>query len=229
MKIYVMALLTVCLAKVAFASDIPRKLSILPVGEDLRGEVIVVAPPQEIQVYIRKVEEAAQKDPDFFSQHVKTVPTGTPLPYHEKLGLSQEEYQVYMELWKQREYKVLEDVSIHLDETKEGQWVIRVSGRGAPISLMSYDGESFYSPNGKLLAIEDIKAPEHSILGAWSGHEWRYQEETLLGNTRENIAIGKLSSHDYGLLVYRLQEATSSGRVLIDHSVVVRFPLKRKD
>ena len=61
-----------------------------------------------------------------------------------------------------------------------------------------------------------------------SGPEWKFQEETSLGKTKENFAIGKMADGKTGLLVYRMQEVSSTGRLLYDKSLVVRFGLPAK-
>ena len=47
------------------------------------------------------------------------------------------------------------------------------------------------------------------------------------GITKENLAIGKLTDGSYGLLVYRIQEVSSTGTRLFDKSIVIRFAIKR--
>ncbi len=229
--ISVLALCFAALSPLAYsqkAKEAPKKLSALPAGETIRGEVVIVKPPQEIQVYLAKVEAAAKSQPEWFREFSKTLEPGLPLPFHENLGLTQEEFEEYNKLWDARDFQKVEDVIIHLDEAKEGEWSIRVSGAGTPISLMRFKDDSFRSPNGELVAIEDIDAKERSILGGWTGHEWKYEEDTVLGQVKENLAIGKMKTKHYGLLIYRLQEVTSSGRPIIDRSVVIRFPIKQK-
>ncbi len=73
--------------------------------------------------------------------------------------------------------------------------------------------------------LEDIKAEASSILGAWSGYEWRFEEETGLGKTKENFAIGRYNEKSFGLVVYRVQEISSEGRRLLDKSLVIIFAL----
>ena len=85
--------------------------------------------------------------------------------------------------------------------------------------------DTFRSPNGDLKRIEDIKGDPASILGEWSGQEWKFEEETSLGKTKENIALGKFADNKYGLIVYRAQELSTEGRRLLAKSLAVRFPL----
>ena len=83
----------------------------------------------------------------------------------------------------------------------------------------------FRSPNGDLKRIADIKAEATSILGEWNGCEWKFEEETGLGKTKENFALGRYADNKFGILVYRVQELSTEGSRLLDKSLVVRFPL----
>jgi len=197
-----------------------------------KGEVIVVLPPREIQKYIAKVEAVAENNEEWFREYSKNAKPGVPLPFHENLGLTKEEYAAYLEMWNQREQKPIANgkVAIRLEQPKPGEWMVRVTGEGSPISLLRYDEtkDAMRSPNGSMVRIADIAADPMSILGAWSGQEWKFEETTSLGKTKENFAIGKLADGKTGLLVYRLQEVSSTGRLLYDKSLVVRFGLPAK-
>ena len=197
-----------------------------------KGSVVVVMPPREISKYVAKVEEAAVKNPDWFRAYSAEAKPGVPLPFHENLGLTKEEYGKYIELWDQRVMKPAPkgEVAIRLEQPKDGEWLVRVSGLGSPISLLRYYAKSdeVRSPNGMMGRLEDIDADAKSILGAWTGHEWKFQEESILGKTKENFAIGKLADGKSGLLIYRLQEVSTTGRLLYDKSLVIRFALAAK-
>ena len=43
--------------------------SFLKPGENVKGELVVVLPPKEIQEYINKVKEASKKDPVWFKEY----------------------------------------------------------------------------------------------------------------------------------------------------------------
>ena len=198
--------------------------------EAVPGDVGAIMPPEAINKYILKVQEAAKADPEWHKEYTKTAKPGIPLPWHEKLGLTKEEYAEYLKLWDKREFKTVQQVLIRLEEPKPGEWMIRVSGVGMPISLLRYNAEKdvYKSPNGELTRIEDIDAEPRSILGAWTGHEWRYEKENEFISTKENIALGIYKDGKHCLLIYRLQESTSGLR-LADKSLVIRFtPPKKK-
>ncbi|HEY1123434.1 MAG TPA: hypothetical protein VGE67_17595 [Haloferula sp.] len=215
-------------APAVFAAEAPKLLSdyLIP-NTMIKGEVVVVVPPKELDKYIAKVEEAARKDPAWFKEHAKNGKPGVPLPFDEKLGLTKEEYDDYLKYWGKREFKGIEAVPIRLSESSDGRWSIIVGGRAATLSTLKFDpkAEAFKSPNGELKRIEDVNADGNSTLGAWTGHEWKFEEKSSLGTLKENFAIGKTGDKKYGLLVYRLQEVSEQGSKIADDGVVVRFPL----
>lgn len=185
------------------------------------GEVGAIVPPKEINKYIAKVQAAAKEDPEWHREFAKKSKPGLPLPWHEKLGLTKDEYDEYLKFWDQRQFKPVQKVVMRLEENKPGEWLIRISGVGMPVSLLRYYPETdiVKSTNGEMKRIEDIDAGERSILGAWKGKEWRYEEKTNFSWTRENLALGKYNDGKYCLLIYRIQETVSS----YDKSLVIRF------
>lgn len=193
----------------------------------VRANIGIIAPPPEIEKFIAKVETAARKKPEWFKEYTKSAKPGEPLPYHEDLGLTKEEYDEYISLWAQREFKSTAEVMIVLRETLGNTWTLTASGEAGIISTLRYNPEKdiVRSPNGVLERLEDIKAEATSILGAWSGHEWRFEEETGLGKTKENFAIGRYDEKGFGLVIHRVQEISSEGSRLLDKSLVIRFAL----
>lgn len=212
----------------AFAQAIaPKTLTnILEPNKLYDGERVVVTPPEEIQNYIKLVKEGAKNDPKWYEEYSKNAKPGVPLPFHKNLNLTTAQYQEYLDLWGKREFKVLEKVGVLL-ELRRGKWSFRLSGTGAMISLLRYDEKEdvFRSTNGVMKRIDDIDAGAETILGEWKGVEWRFEEETPLGKTKENLALGKAADGKFGFLVYRLQDITANNTVLEDISRVIRFPL----
>jgi len=201
--------------------------NILEPNKLYKGERVVVTPPEEIQKYIKLVKEGAKNDPEWYEEYSKNAKPGVPLPFHKNLNLTAAQYQEYLELWGKREFKILEKIGVLL-ELRRGKWCFSLSGTGAMISLLRYDQKEdvFRSTNGIMKRIDDIDAGEETILGEWKGAEWRFEEETPLGKTKENLALGKAADGKFGFLVYRLQDITANNTVLEDVSRVIRFPLQ---
>ncbi len=221
-------LIAVSLAASLATAEVPKVFAGLFVQDaPIKGQVGMVLPPPEIDKYLAKVEAAKNKDPKWFREFSSQNKSGIPLPYDERLGLTKEEHAEYLALWNKREFKPTEEVMLLLRQSAGGTWALTSTGGASTISTLRYveNDDIFRSPNGDLKRIDDIKAEPASILGEWSGHEWKFEEETTLGKTKENVAVGRFADNKYGLIVYRVQELSDSGKRLLDKSLVIRFPL----
>ena len=230
MKIRILVSCALMLLLGPVGAEVPKAIDYLPEGELVKGATTVVVPPPELDKYVALVEAAAKKNPEWFAEHSKKAAPGVPLPYDPKLGLTEDQYKEYLELWSKREFKSVDPVILQLKKGSDDLWSINAAvpgGGSSPISTLKYDPEKdvFISPNGTLERLEDVDADKNSILGAWTGHEWKFEEETSLGKTKENFAIGKTGDGKFGLLIYRMQEVSSEGTRLYDKSLVVRYPM----
>ncbi len=210
------------------AAEAPKAFEgLLELNTPVRGQIGVVLPPPEIDTYVAKVQKAASADPKWFREFSGQSTPGAPLHYDKRLGLTKEEYDDYLKLWNKREFKPIEDVMLLLRQNADETWTISATGNGSTITTLRYVAKDdlFRSPNGELKRIKDIEANSSSILGQWSGHEWKFEEETSLGKVKENFAVGHFSDNKFGLVVYRAQELSSQGTPLLDKSLVIRFPL----
>jgi hypothetical protein len=209
------------------SADVPKVFEgLLKPGVPVRAHRGMVVPPPEIDKYVAKVEAAALKDPKWLREYAAGSKPGVPLPYDEKLGLTKEEYDAYIALWNRREFKPMEEVMLLLRESPPGTWKITGTGSASSLTTLQYiaKDDAFRSPNGVLKRIDDIKADPSSILGQWTGSEWKVEEDTGFGKLKENIAFGRFTDNKHGLVVYRMQELPTEGRPF-DNAIVLRFPL----
>ena len=210
------------------AAEVPKVFSgLFEQDTPVKGQIGVVLPPPEIDKYVAKVEVAAKKDPKWFREFSGAAKPGAPLPFDEKQGLTKTEYDEYLVLWGKREFKPIEEVMLLLRQTSGDTWTITSTGGASSFSTLRYSAkdDTFRSPNGPMKRLEDIKADASSILGEWTGLEWKFEEETGLGKTKENFALGRFSDKKFGLIIYRAQELSTEGSRLLDKSLVVRFAL----
>jgi hypothetical protein len=189
------------------------------------AEVVIMVPPAEIEKYVTKVEQQAKADPKWFTEYVKGSKPSSPLPYHEKLGLTKEEYDAYTQLWSKREFKVVEEIPLTLRQGSDKLWYIFGVESAAVFTSLRFNvtDDTWKSTNGVMARIEDINADATTILGAWKGKEWKFQEESVFSKIKENLAIGETGDGKYNLFVYRAQEITSAGTPTLDKSLVVRI------
>jgi hypothetical protein len=230
MKLHTSFIAISLIASAIAAEEAPKIFDGLFVKDvPVKGQIGMVLPPPEIDKFVAKVKTAARKDPKWFSEFSAQAKPGLPLPFDERLGLTKEEYAEYLDLWSKREFKAMEEVMLLLRQSSSDTWSITSTGGASTISTLRYSSKEdvFRSPNGELKRLEDIKAEPSSILGEWNGLEWRFEEETSLGKTKENIALGRFADNNFGLIVYRAQELSTEGTRLLDKSLVVRFPIAK--
>jgi hypothetical protein len=210
------------------AAEVPKIFAgLLEQDIPVKGQIGMVIPPPEIDKLVAKVEASARKDSKWFREFSGQAKPGVPLPYDERLGLTKDEYAEYLVLWNKREFKSKENVMLFLRQSADGIWSITSTGGASPISTLRYNAkdDAFRSPNGELKRIADIQADPASVLGEWSGNEWKFEEETSLDKTKENVAIGRFADGNFGLIVYRVQVLSTEGSRLLDTSLVIRFAL----
>lgn len=229
MKLHI-PLVAISLVASLSAAEVPKIFAgLFEQDIPIKGQIGMVMPPKEIETYVAKVEKAARSDPKWFREFSNSTAAkpGIPLPYDERLGLTKAEYDEYLALWNKREFKPIEEVMLMLRQSTGDTWSLTSTGAASTFSTLRYSAktDTFRSPNGELKRIADIKADASSILGEWSGMEWKFEEETGLGKTKENFAIGRFADKKYGIIVYRAQELSTEGTRLLDKSFVVRFPL----
>ena len=201
----------------------------LPVDQVVKGNMVIILPPEEIKEYVAKVKAAAQKDPEWYEEYATKFKQGVPLPYHEKLGLTEKEYKEYRDLWNQRKPKVIQPIDLRLEALGDS-WMIRFAAQNVNLTLLRYDAkqDTFEGVGGEMKRINDIESDPESMLGAWSGQEWKFEKESLLGKSKENFAIGKEKDGKHGLIVYRLKNTNRRDVVLAYENIVIRFPIEEK-
>lgn len=199
----------------------------LPADKVVKGNIIAVLPPEGIKEYVDKVAAAAEADPEWYADFAGNAKPGVPLPFHENLGLTKEQYQKYRQLWSERTHKIIQPIELRL-EALGGSWMIRFAAKDVDLTLLRYNAKDdvFDGIGGKMGRIEDVEADPETMLGAWTGQEWKFQKENLLGRTRENFAIGKEKDGKHGLILYRLQNINRKGKFLAYENLLIRFPIE---
>lgn len=220
---------TISLVSITLAGDPPKVLGdYMDQDVKIKAEVVKMEFPKEFFKFKELLEKAEAKDPEWFKEHLAKSAAENPIPsYDAKLGMTQAEYDSYVKLWEKRKYNRVDDgeVEVMLIEQDPGEWVINVSGKGMPVSLIKYieKSDTFKSSNGEMKRIEDIKMLASSVYREWNGHEWRYFNEGSLVKTKENFAIGRTGDKRYGIMIYSLQEISGEGQILADDLLIIRF------
>ena len=106
-----LALLPAIALTVTASAQVPKPFAgLFEKDVPVKGQIGVPMPPPAIEKYIAKVEAAVQQDPKWFKEFSASAKPNEPLPYHENIGLTKEEYDDYLKLWSQREFRQIGDL-----------------------------------------------------------------------------------------------------------------------
>ena len=138
-----------------------------------------------------KMEQSVQANPDWHKEAISNLELGEVLPYDERLGITQEEYDFllisdeYMELSKVGE----EEVTI--TEGEDGLTIEIPSSVAMKKVTFSADGSVAQSDAGELVYGGEIVASEsQKVTGRWNGHF--YRKEGLNAGEFVELSFGRL-------------------------------------
>jgi len=133
-------------------------------------------------------------------------PSGKPLPYHKKLGVTEAEYSAYLVGINKIKLIKNSEATIYFSQSEDGK--VRLSGLPGkpPHDSLTYDIES----NEIITAVAKLK--EYSVIeqnnkesatGRWKGEQWKYSK--MLSGTKYTsvkFAIGKLTDQAKNIIYY---------------------------
>ncbi|MFC5528703.1 hypothetical protein [Cohnella yongneupensis] len=173
------------------------------------AEVMVVGLPgaisKKMERVTRQMQESLAEHKEWYLNTIASLEEGEPMPYDERLGITEEEYTFvqqsdqYMKLIKQKDFKIRirkdgEKISYRNDESpvlKEFTLDTRRNTISTELGEFTYDDE--------IVASDDQK-----VTGRWNGHAWRLEK----GYEKAfQITIGKKEDSDQRILYIKLLEA----------------------
>ena len=136
----------------------------------------VLYPPRYNEL-ARRFQEGIASNQEWYLEYIADREPGTPLPYHENLGLSALEYAEFMELTGNLE--LVSSGSAEYDITHTEHTIELV-----PVDTLQFKAISInftqntVSFDGQLLAFSDtvrISDPQNGLKSEWAGYTWVYE------------------------------------------------------
>lgn len=209
-----------------------RLLEFFTVGKKIQAEFIQVIDDPSLAEYGKLFSEAQQKDPKWFSEHLKKGKPGCPIDFDEKI-MTKEQYDGYLASWDKRKIVAMKGqdgknlrVDVVLSNEGEGNYVLNI--KGVPISSLVYSAknDAFTSMAGEIKYFGDIDVPKENSLGAWTGYEWKGDFKSSFSSTKQHLAIGRTGDKKYGILLFSSIQL-SGNTVLARNNILMRFaPVK---
>jgi hypothetical protein len=165
-------------------------------------DLLTVGSTPEAEALGSKFQQALAADPAWFQSYLKelALEPGELLPYHEKMGVTEEEYATLMEAADNMALTKVSDAGVRFSQAK-GQTVLHLEGVALPADtfVFSADGQTMNCALGRSAARTAIDQKNESApAGAWQGSQWvvtKGNPEQALTGTEDayeaTVAIGK--------------------------------------
>lgn len=165
----------------------------------------------------KKLQQSLAANPGWFESYMKeTAPKpGQPLPYHQKMGITKEEYATFLEANKSMGLKKLSDAVVRFEQA-QGKVTMHIEGVTLPADTFEFsaDGQSMKCSLGSTGAPQTIdQTNESAPTGAWKGIQW---------SISEGVAMPSLTGTDDAYQVKVAIGADSKKRNLIYLRIVGR-------
>lgn len=184
-----------------------------------KAERLTLALPEDKRLQIEQIALTMQlalvEHQEWYNDELSKLEDGEPLPYDERLGVSEEEYKLL----------IVEDTDLVL--TKVGETNVTVTQAKKQLKIhfekqtmiqdmaITNNGESLVTEIGELTYVGKVAASEDQQIGRWNGHHYRLGEED---NTKTlHISLGKLE--ESGQQIVRV-EVMSEGDEKLEEFIV---------
>lgn len=180
-------------------------------GDRTTVDIMQLIPPNRLVQLSQKFKTALQKNSDreWLSTLIKNTPTGQPLPYDPRLGVSQTEYQEFLSLSTQLTMKKIGNSTLKVK--REGTKFVFI-GDDSLTNLsgikLDRDRNLLETPYGATTEITEVVAdPERQRLtGAWHGVTWKLErfDRHTDSQIKVQFSLGKLTQTGRGILHYEV-------------------------
>lgn len=202
-------------------------------GQIIHADIMEIQSSGELEKLAEKLQEGLKKNPEWALEYMKSAPKGHPLPYHENLGLTKQEYTKMMKLSQTEgslSLKKSETLDITFEALKDGRIKI-VTNKDSALNNVILSEKEAETSFGNLTDVSDINNQNpNAITGPWKGIKWSkntFDEQTMSGETIQ-FCIGKLTeSKNKGIIYYDGKILKGSGTLPMQFTHILFFPLAK--
>jgi hypothetical protein len=169
-------------------------------------EVDVMGPSPRFTELSLKFAGAMKNDPEWSAEFIrKNARPGEPLPYHEKMGLTKEEYDEFLDSTKHQSVVKIGSATLRVTQLSDGSLSLD-GGKAMPeLTGIEFDfaKDEVRTPHGVAGERDDGDA-ENAFLGDWNGAQWKSKAEDnpdAATKTSITVILGQLKASKRGILV----------------------------
>ncbi len=152
-----------------------------------------------------QMQHSIQENADWYMETIAGLGEGELLPYDERLGITQEQYEFYLSSDDYMELGKVGESEVTITKTEEGLTIdIPSSGLMKKLTI-SADGSVAQSDAGELAYDGEIVASENQkITGKWNGHA--YLKEELNPSKIAEFSFGELEESGQTIIYLKMME-----------------------
>lgn len=187
----------------------------LPKSGILQGQVMELVTPADIALIAKKLEDAARRDPVWFTEQVKKTPQGAPMAYDPRMGVTKEEYVRFGQAKHLMTMRPSGSVTVKIATDAKGKKQFAADGRAKALNGISLPPDQAYveTPFGQLSTVSRISQKDpKSPLGRWSGVQWKKSE---IGAPVVALAVGRREDTGEGVIYYKVTGVADAAELII--------------
>lgn len=172
-------------------------------------DLMQLVPPPRLVELSQKFKTALQKNSDrtWLTSLIQHTPSGQPLPYDSRLGISQTEYQELLALSQKLIVKKVETSTLQVKHNGKKYIFIGHDSLAKLTGIeLDLDRDILKTPHGVATELVEVvaDADRQHLTGTWNGVMWKLEQFERQTNSKIKVqfSLGRLTQTGRGILQY---------------------------
>ncbi|MDR3501674.1 MAG: hypothetical protein P4L79_03735 [Legionella sp.] len=209
--------------------------SYFPPNKQIKAKVMELAASAEVNKSVQKLQKGVAEHQEWFKSYIKDRKPGEILPYHKNMGITENEYKIFLDNLNHVGIKQIGTVDVSFQQEKDGSFKIKTEQK-SPIDGLIIGQQAVTTPFGKATKYSIINnSDKNAPTGPWKGVQWSLidfdEQQMKTKSFREmkgkdvKLAVGKLSNTGEGILYYNVNDIDMPKDKKVQISYIIFYPL----
>jgi hypothetical protein len=183
---------------------------LLPIGS-VELSVLGVAADPEMEEIAARVQAGFAENPEWAAQYLQEIATLAPgeiAPYHENLGISEEEYELLLSAADNPQVTSIGSLELQISQVDRGLRIVAPHVEALGEIIVDLPAVGVQTADGYLNDCREVLPDqENAAIGRWSGVSCRLEQvNPLLGDARDvRFSVGRIQQSNGLYIGYRSQ------------------------
>ncbi|WP_298625111.1 hypothetical protein [uncultured Legionella sp.] len=201
-----------------------------PTNKVITAKVMEMQASREIALISEKIKKGIAEHQEWFKRYVSELEAGKPMPYHVNLGVTQAEYDYFLN-FKDVKLNEVSTITLEFKPGKDNDIHIKTTPK-SPVDGIIVSKNSVTTPWGITTKVTTINnTNKKSLTGAWTGIQWSLSDLAPQKQLNEikgkeaKLAVGKLELSGEGILYYDVKNIDMPKNEKTVFSYILYYPL----